>query len=86
MTDAKRPPHPAAFCELSSMDFSGSMASHSGGWVSRHVCPQCGRKMRIAHNYLGRQKMVCTGERFFRPHEQTAGKLGWDNMRALLSN
>jgi hypothetical protein len=81
----KRPEHAAVFCNRTDMHFSGSMARHCGGWVSKHECPVCGRTMRIAHNYLGGQKPVCTGSRFWCPHEQTAGTLGWDNIRALLN-
>jgi hypothetical protein len=81
----KRPAHAAAFCEKVRTDFSGSMAKHSGGWVSKHRCPICQRETGfLANNYLGGGKLVCTGERLFRPHEQNAGKLGWNNMRALL--
>lgn len=83
---AKRPPHPAAFCEVKAGDhfFNGSMARHCGQWVPRFTCPTCGRQMRMPSNYLGDGKLACTGERFWKPHEQTVAKLGRDNFRSLL--
>lgn len=72
----KRPAHPAAFCVVKSGDtfFSGSM----------YTCTECGRQMRMPSNYLGDGQLVCTGQRFWKPHEQTRGKLGDDNWKALL--
>lgn len=83
---AKRDPHPAAFCVIKPGDnfFNGSMARHSGQWVPRYTCPTCGRQMRMPSNCLGDGKLVCTGDRFWKPHEQTQVKLGRDNFRHLL--
>jgi hypothetical protein len=84
---AKRSPHLATACIIKSGDqfFSGSMASHSGQWVPRYTCPACGRQMRMPSNYLGAGgQLVCTGNRFWKPHEQTIGRLGQENIRHLL--
>lgn len=85
MTD-KREHHTAAFCTIKPGDqhFNGSMARHCGQWVATFTCPTCGRQMRIANNYLGRGKLVCTGDRFWRPHEQTFGKMPREDFRALI--
>lgn len=88
MTDdkAKREPHPADFCIIrpGDMFFSGSMARHCGQWVPRYTCPTCGRQMRMPSNYLGDGRLVCTGDRFWKPHEQTRGKLGRENFMVLV--
>jgi hypothetical protein len=82
-----RQPHVPAICVIKQGDqfFSGSMARHCGQWVARYTCPDCGRQMRMANNYLGDGKLVCTGERFWRPHEQTIGRLGREKFTALLN-
>lgn len=83
---AKRPQHLADFCTIRPGDhfFSGSMARHCGQWVPRYTCKTCGRQMRMPSNYLGDGRLVCTGDRFWRPHEQTRSGLGLDNIRALI--
>lgn len=85
---AKRDPHAPAFCIVKPGEdfFSGSMARHCGQWVPRFTCPTCGRQMRMARNYLGGGKLICTGNRFYKPHEQTRAKLGDDNWRSLLAH
>jgi hypothetical protein len=86
MTSKTRPAHDPAICVIKPGDqhFSGSMAKHCGQWVAKLTCPDCGRQMRMANNYLGDGKLVCTGERFLRPHEQTMGKMGKEKFRELL--
>lgn len=83
---AKRTRHPAAFCVVKPGDyfFSGSMARHCGQWVPRYTCSTCGRQMRMPSNYLGDGQLVCTGDRFWKPHEQTVGRLGRENVRSLV--
>jgi hypothetical protein len=84
---AKRAPHPADFCFVQQGDyyFSGKMSRHCGQWVPRYTCRTCGRQMRMPSNYLGDGHLVCTGDRFWKPHEQTRGKLGTENVKHLLS-
>ena len=84
---AKREPHPADFCVVKpgDMHFSGRMSSHCGQWVPRYTCLTCGRQMRMPKNYLGDGELVCTGTRFWKPHEQTVAKLGRENFRALIA-
>jgi len=83
----KRQPHPPTFCAIKPGDqhFVGSMAKHCGQWVAKLTCPECGRQMKMANNYLGGGKLLCTGERFYRPHEQTIACLGHDVIRQLLA-
>lgn len=84
---AKRPEHPATFCIVRPGDtyFHGRMSRHCGQWVPRYTCPTCGRQMRMPSNYLGAEgKLVCTGDRFWKPHEQTRSRLGPDHVRSLL--
>lgn len=83
---AKRPPHPARFCVVNPGDqfFHGSTARHSGQWVPRYTCPACGRQMRMPSNYLGSGQLACTGDRFWKPYEQTLGKMGVERVRDLL--
>jgi hypothetical protein len=83
----KRPRHTPAICEVKQGDyfFSGSMARHCGQWVPRYTCPSCGRQMRMPQNYLGGGSLVCTGDRFWKPHEQTIGKMRRDDFVALVN-
>lgn len=82
----KKPPHDPAVCEIQAGDmfFSGSMARHCGQWVPRYTCPDCGRQMRMPSNYLGDGKLVCTGDRFWRPFEQNIGRMGFDRLKRLI--
>ncbi len=84
--NAKRTPHPAAFCTVQSGDYflNGSMARHCGQWVPRYTCPACGRQMRAVANYLGKGALACSGDRFWRPHEQTLAKLGREHFESLV--
>lgn len=84
---AKRPPHPAATCVINPGDmfFSGKMSQHCGQWVPRYTCSTCGRQMRMPSNYLGSGKLICMGERFWKPYEQTIQKLGRENFVALIN-
>ena len=84
----KRAKHPADFAVVAGpldRNFSGSMAQHCGQWVARYTCQTCGRKTGwLAENYLGGNPLVCTGDRLWRPHEQTRAKLGDDAFRSLI--
>lgn len=84
---AKRPAHPADFCAVKPGDhfFSGRMSAHCGQWVPRYTCQTCGRQMRMPSNYLGDGKLVCTGDRFWKPFEQTRKRLGVENFRSLIA-
>lgn len=86
MKKARLPAHEPAVCVIrpGEMFFSGSMARHCGQWVPRYTCPDCGRQMRMPSNYLGDGKLVCTGERFWRPHEQTLKRMGSEKLRQLI--
>lgn len=83
----KRASHPADFCVVEPGDnfFSRSMARRRGQWVPRYTCPTCGRQMRMPSNYLGSGQLVCTGGRFWKPHEQTRDKIGVENLRELIA-
>jgi hypothetical protein len=70
---SKRPEHAPTNCVVRPGDnfFSGRSSRHCGQWVPRFTCPECGRQMRMASNYLGGGDLICTGTKFLKPHQQT---------------
>lgn len=83
----KREPHPADYCVVKPGDmfFHGKMSAHCGQWVPRYTCQTCGRQMRMPSNYLGKGKLICTGNKFWKPWQQNIRVLGHANMRALIA-
>lgn len=51
--------------------WAGRSTAHCGYWQVNLRCPRCGREARFVENRVKNHSVLCDGERFIMPHQQT---------------
>lgn len=64
----KPPLHGKAICDPvpGSSQFHATTARVYGSWSTVYQCPCCDRRTRQNTNFLGRKKVICDGQKFYK--------------------